>query len=524
MKGDFSRNPYDPSADLTRILFQQGKPLVEADLNEGFSAVQAQFRDLIHWLRHGAASPHGAVGEGFALKVPVVGSPPEVTVGNYLIDDLFFHNPATQSAAEYTSLNANRYVMRFKANGGTQLTSKSFVVALAAIERPLLLTEIFQRSSRLGELRTGLPCRTDWRIILDPFDDTIPLDVFRVRNALLCANALPLPSPFPPGPQAFSETTLTLEILQTNITELQQGRMWRLEVHQTDSTNNRVMLKLAIDNAAQVYGARVSHSGNIQLARYAGELPQRNEYIEFESDESWLRDPGELHEVTSSLEVDHGVISKSATIVSEFKDGGQARRWNWQSEVFIDDVIKTDGIPLGPLQLRFDAADDVAAREFRRGDSWTFTLGKNVAASTKISGSRQRSYFIPLGVLKFAADGTATVEHADFRLEAPPIDEIATLSPAPFLERQPVPVTRLAVAFAHATSCRGLAMNVQSLAAKRWLASVTLGEIAALSKEQLRQRIERDSLPKELDPPLLERDLNEIVARRQQVLSLQSIA
>ena len=34
MKGDYSRVPYNAADNITRVLFQQGRPLVEADLNE----------------------------------------------------------------------------------------------------------------------------------------------------------------------------------------------------------------------------------------------------------------------------------------------------------------------------------------------------------------------------------------------------------------------------------------------------------------------------------------------------------
>jgi hypothetical protein len=63
MKGDFSRDSFDPGRHFTRVLLQQGRVLTDADFNEQ-AAIQQHFLrtfvvDLVGW--------RWRVGEGFAI-------------------------------------------------------------------------------------------------------------------------------------------------------------------------------------------------------------------------------------------------------------------------------------------------------------------------------------------------------------------------------------------------------------------------------------------------------------------------
>ena len=65
MKGDFSRDTFDPAKHFTRVLMQQGRVLLDSDWNEQTSL-------LLHYLRTLAADiigPHGGpvVGCGFHI-------------------------------------------------------------------------------------------------------------------------------------------------------------------------------------------------------------------------------------------------------------------------------------------------------------------------------------------------------------------------------------------------------------------------------------------------------------------------
>ena len=63
MKGDFSRNTFDPEKFFTRVLMQQGRVQVDADWNEQVSI-------LLHYMRTLATDlmgPHGGPGVGFKI-------------------------------------------------------------------------------------------------------------------------------------------------------------------------------------------------------------------------------------------------------------------------------------------------------------------------------------------------------------------------------------------------------------------------------------------------------------------------
>ena len=68
MKGDFTRDTFDPFRHFSRVLMQQGRVQLDADFNE-------QAAILLHYLRTLAADligPHGGPGNelGFEILIP----------------------------------------------------------------------------------------------------------------------------------------------------------------------------------------------------------------------------------------------------------------------------------------------------------------------------------------------------------------------------------------------------------------------------------------------------------------------
>ncbi len=52
MFGDFSRDSFDPSKHYTRVLMQQGRPLLDADWNEQISILANREWNFIRSLLH----------------------------------------------------------------------------------------------------------------------------------------------------------------------------------------------------------------------------------------------------------------------------------------------------------------------------------------------------------------------------------------------------------------------------------------------------------------------------------------
>ena len=63
MKGDFSRNTFDPARHYSRVLMQQGRVLLDTDWNEQAAIMQDGLRTLAKDL----FDPHGGIGLGFRI-------------------------------------------------------------------------------------------------------------------------------------------------------------------------------------------------------------------------------------------------------------------------------------------------------------------------------------------------------------------------------------------------------------------------------------------------------------------------
>lgn len=94
VRGDFSRDVSDPSRHYTRVLAQQGRVLLDSDVN-------AQSAMHLHYLRALARDligPHGgpAANPGFGLRLPDGANPKTfvITAGHYYVAGILCENPA----------------------------------------------------------------------------------------------------------------------------------------------------------------------------------------------------------------------------------------------------------------------------------------------------------------------------------------------------------------------------------------------------------------------------------------------
>src|SRR5947208_2794207 len=101
MKGDYSRDTFDPARRFSQLLLQQGRVVIDADQNEQTSI-------LLHYLRTLAADLIGAHGGPIAqlgfevVPKPKNGDPGKLDnftlgVGRYYVDGVLCENAATSS-------------------------------------------------------------------------------------------------------------------------------------------------------------------------------------------------------------------------------------------------------------------------------------------------------------------------------------------------------------------------------------------------------------------------------------------
>ena len=102
MQGDFSRNSFDPRNQFLRVLHQQGRVQLDADVNEQTSILLHYLQTLAHDLIGDAAGPkhncgfeitHGALAKKPSKKSPAPKEDFWISRGRYYVDGLLCENP-----------------------------------------------------------------------------------------------------------------------------------------------------------------------------------------------------------------------------------------------------------------------------------------------------------------------------------------------------------------------------------------------------------------------------------------------
>src|ERR1700694_649155 len=93
MKGDFTRDTFDPTNHFSRVLKQQGRVTLDADDNEQTAILLHYLRTLASDLIGPYAAPVGEQG-GFSLDVATKKGDLIITKGRYYVDGLLVENDA----------------------------------------------------------------------------------------------------------------------------------------------------------------------------------------------------------------------------------------------------------------------------------------------------------------------------------------------------------------------------------------------------------------------------------------------
>ena len=159
MKGDFTRNTFDPTKHYSQVLMQQGRVQLDADWNEQSAIMLNQLRSFITDL----VGPSWAVNDGFEIGI-VDDNKNDLSIaaGRFYVDGIACDNGG---------------VLRYSAQPGigeSQLkwnTKHSYLVYLDAWEQ--LVTYVEDPSIReiaLGGADTALRTQVMWQVQLAPVD------------------------------------------------------------------------------------------------------------------------------------------------------------------------------------------------------------------------------------------------------------------------------------------------------------------------------------------------------------------
>ena len=147
MKGDFTRNTFDPVRHFSRVLMQQGRVQLDADWNE-------QAAILLHYLQALAADligPHAgpATNYGFALApVPQDGKDFTIGIGHYYVDGILCENGDEK---ERTYLHQDDYQDNYPGKTRNPLPSGTYLVYLDVWEHHITMIE----DHRIREIALG---------------------------------------------------------------------------------------------------------------------------------------------------------------------------------------------------------------------------------------------------------------------------------------------------------------------------------------------------------------------------------
>jgi len=437
MKGDFSRETYDRVRHFSRVLQQQGRVQLDADLNEQAEILLHYIRTLAADLIGPFAGPAGA-GLGFEITGKKDGF--RIGAGRYYVDGILCENEKLVSYEDQEDLPAA------PALGSVE----SGVVYLDVWERHLTALEDDRiREVALGGPDTATRTKVVWQVKVDdgkatPFPNGSPtpgnlrrdwstwIRRWQPRHAgcLRARVERPEPSDDPclSSPKAKYRGA--------------ENQLYRVEIHQGGPAG-RATFKWSRDNGS------VASRATLSRAEVVAEAPRgfaAGQWVELTNDGQELRgQPGTLVRI---VKVDDGrlTLESEVSVPAGLPDGEawptKVRRWDHRTVgaqalqegavPVTESAVESGWIDLEDgVQIQFlpASADGTVAHVYRPGDYWFFparVATGDIEWPARSDGETPagrpprgiRHHYAPLAIVKPAASGWSV---KDCRCEFPPV-------------------------------------------------------------------------------------------------------
>jgi hypothetical protein len=374
MHGDFSRDSFDRTRHLSRVLYQQGRVMLDADPNEQTSI-------LLHYLRTLAADiigPHGMPGKGkaFAVQLGVQDGTHTLTIGpgHYYVDGILCENDEEERTyVSQTDLPAAE----------AEDLEVPFLAYLDVWEAFVPSSAVEGREVALGSIDTSARARVVWQV-----------KIIRVGNGAACDNL---------GPDWDKLTAKNRGSLRARIAPQEEvednckveaggeyrgleNQLYRVEIHTGGTTADHPTFKWSRDNGALVFPVRSLSKGEATLESL-GEDATRSlrvrDWVEIVDDARTLRgEPGILAQVAKvsaqARKVTLQPAKADALAKYENRINGKLllRRWDHHGAVEEDGAIaiqQSDDPDAGwyrledDVEIQFWPAADI---RYRPGDYW----------------------------------------------------------------------------------------------------------------------------------------------------------
>lgn len=174
MKGDFTRNTFDPRNHFTRVLMQQGRVQLDADWNEQAAILLHYLRSLAADLIGPHAGPHGAVGFQIGTS-PSGGDGFSIGTGHYYVNGILIENEEIRD--ENNELVPVTYHTQPGYPDPPALPGLPFLVYLDVWERHITSMEDPEiHEVALGVADTATRAKIVWQVKVEPNVNTCPND------------------------------------------------------------------------------------------------------------------------------------------------------------------------------------------------------------------------------------------------------------------------------------------------------------------------------------------------------------
>ncbi len=374
MKGDFTRNTFDPARQFTRVLMQQGRVQLDADWNEQAAIVLHYLQALAADLIGPHAGPQGNVGfqitpveHGGTITDLQIGS------GRYYVDGRLCENPIPVNYYQQANYPLD--------DGQDPLPDLPFLVYLDVWER--LITAVEDDTIRevaLGGADTAVRAQLAWQVKVTKEVPDVPITDERWREfsqqwqpdnrGQLMARARDTGD----GP---NEACITPPAARYRGAE---NQLYRVEIHQgsfdINSSPQQATFKWSRDNGSVVFPIRCL-SGAVAVIEGLGRDGraglQPGDWVEVMDDRYALRgEPGPLLTVQAVDPLTMTVTLSAAPGVTYDEQSPThplLRRWDSRGAVKIEEgrfLLLEDGIEIAFQSLEEEGENHI----YRTGDYW----------------------------------------------------------------------------------------------------------------------------------------------------------
>ena len=355
MKGDFSRNSFDPAKRYTSVRLQQGRVQLDADWNEqieiGAERLRSGTRDLVG----AAGGPLPTPGFEVVADPSLPAGDVRILQGRYYVDGVLVENP------EATTLISQ------PEGGGTALAEGRHLLYLDVWEQHLTFVEDERiREVALGGPDTATRTRQVWQVRALPVGDgfhCLASDagwdaLVAGSSGRMAAQANPMATPVDPCVVPASAGFRGL-----------QNRLYRVEIHATGTLASATM-KWSRDNGTVLFPVEeVNVDGSASRLRLRSlgrddELSLKvGDHVEVLDDDNELTgSPGLLTQV-SAIDPDDLIVTLAAAVAGiDPTRHAKLRRWDSAGALRVGPkawIALEDGI-----EVRFEVGS------YRTGDHW----------------------------------------------------------------------------------------------------------------------------------------------------------